>query len=184
MKHVTTWMTVALAALWTTAAAQTQIYESKEKGGAPVYSDTPAPGSKEVTLPPPNISDAPMPSSQPKGPAAPPAYSELSIVSPGPGSTLHTNTGEFKVDVRLSPALNSERGDRFVVKLDGTELAGRYTSPTIEVTSKDFGTAAMDNVQHELEVSVVNANGDVVIAASPVTFYVRRATVQERRLRR
>ena len=80
MKHATTLMTVALAMLWTTAAAQTQIYESKEKGGAPVYSDTPAPGSKEVTLPAPNISDVPMPSVQAKAPAGRPAYSETMAV--------------------------------------------------------------------------------------------------------
>ena len=70
-------------------------------------------------------------------------------------------------------------GDRFVVKLDGTALPGRYTSPTIKITAQDFAAAATNNVQHKLEVSVVNANGDDVIAASPVTFYTQRATVRE-----
>jgi len=40
--------------------------------------------------------------------------------------------------------------------------------------------AVKDNVEHKLGVSVVNANGDVVIAASPVTFYVHRAFVRRR----
>lgn len=183
MKRLLPLMTIVLAVLWSAAAAQTQIYESKDKSGAPVFSDTPTPGSKDVTLPPPNVSDAPMPAPSAQPPAAAPAYSELSIVSPGPGGTVHTNTGEFNVNVSLSPALNIKGGDRFMVTLDGTALPGRYTTPTIEVTSQDFGAAAKDNVQHELQVSVVNANGDVVIAASPITFYAHRATVHRRSVR-
>ena len=182
MKRLLPFLPIVLAALWSATATHSQIYESKDKSGAPVYSDTPTPGSKEVTLPAPNVSDAPMPSTQPTTPAVPAPYSELVIVSPGPGSTLHTNTGEFNVNVNLSPALNSKGGDRFVVTLDGTALPGRYTSPTIEITSKDWAVAA-DNVQHELGVSVVNANGDVVIAASPVTFYAHRAGFRRRSVR-
>ena len=183
MKRLLPLLPIALGALWSAAAAQAQIYESKDKSGAPVFSDTPSPGSKDVTLPAPNISDAPMPSVQRQAPATP-AYSELSIVSPSLGGTLHTNTGEFDVKVNLSPALNSNRGDRFVVKLDGTTLPGRYTSPTIEVTSQDFAAAATENVQHQLDVSVVDKNGKILIAASPLTFYIQGAGVHRRSRRR
>ena len=184
MKRLLPLLTIALVSLCSLAAAQTQIYESKDKSGAPVFSDTPTPGSKDVTLPPPNISDAPMPAPSAQPPAPAPAYSELSIVSPGPGGTLHTNTGEFDVKVNLSPALNSERGDRFVVKLDGTALPGRYTSPTIEITSQDFAAAAGETAQHQLDISVVDRNGKVLIAASPLTFYIQGASVQRRSRRR
>jgi len=179
MKRLLPLLPIALVTV-SSAVAQTQIYESKEKSGTPVYSDTPATGSKAVNLPPPNISDAPMPAPSARPTISAPAYSELSIVSPGPGGTVRTNTGEFNVNVKLSPALNIKSGDRLVVKLDGTALPGRFTSPTIQITSKDFGAAATDNVQHQLEVAVVDANGSVLVEASPVTFYAHRATVRGR----
>jgi len=180
MKPVTRWLTVALALLLGTAVAQAQVYESKEKSGVPVFSDQPSPGSTEMTLPKPNVSDAPMPSVQ--TPSAPtPAYSQLSIASPGPDGTVHSNTGAFTVSVNVSPALNSSGGDRFVVKLDGTTLPGRYASPTINLTTQDVaGAAVTDNIQHQLEVAVVDGTGNVLIAATPIKFYLRRAIVHER----
>jgi len=168
---------IVLAASSGTAAAQAQIYESKEKSGVPVYSDVPSPGSKAVTMPPPNISDAPMPSVQVQKPAPSNAYSQLSIVSPAPEGTVHTNTGEFKISVNVDPALNSQRGDRFLVKLDGTTLPQRYASTTIDITTQDFAGAASQTTEHRLEVTVVDAAGKVLIAATPVKFYVHRASV-------
>ena len=177
-------ITMVLAALSGAVVAQGQVYESKEKSGVPVYSDVPSPGSREVTLPPPNISDAPMPSVQAQQPAPSNAYSQLSIVSPAPEGTVHSNTGEFNINVSVDPALNSQGGDRFVVKLDGTPLPGRYTSQTIDLTPQDVaGAAVTDNIQHQLEVAVIDSSGKILITAGPVKFYLRRAVVHERRVR-
>lgn len=183
MKRVSILIAVALAVLWLTAVAQTQIYESKDKSGAPVFSDQPTAGSKEVTLPKPNVSDAPLPSVQPQAPASIP-YSQLSIVSPTADGTIHSNTGEFNVSVSLDPALNTSRGDRFVVKLDGIALPTRYTSTTMDIRPEEVaGSAVADNIQHQLDVAVIDANGKILIAANPVTFYLRHATVERRRHR-
>ena len=172
---------IVLAALPGSAAAQAQIYESKEKSGVPVFSDTPSPGSKEVTLPPPNISDAPMPSVDAQMPAPSGAYSQLSIVSPGAEGTVHSNTGAFTINVSVNPELNSDRGDRFLVRLDGNTLPRRYATPTIDVTTDDLGTVGLaDNIEHRLEVSIVDSGGTVLIAATPVNFYLRRAIVYDR----
>ena len=94
---------------------------------------------------------------------------------------MHTNTGAFDVKVAVQPALNA--GDVFVVALDGTALPGRYTSGDIAVTEQDFQSAATDNVQHQLQVAVVDAGGNVLITAGPVSFYVHRATVRGRSIR-
>jgi hypothetical protein len=169
-----------LAMLGATCAAQGQVYESTGKGGVPEFSDQATPGSKQITVPTPNVSDAPLPSVQPPTPTASPAYSQLSIVSPAMGGTVHSNTGEFDVSLNLQPALNSGRGDRFMVTLDGNALPGRYASGTIGITSQDFDAAAVDNEQHQLQVSVVDSNGNVLIAAGPVSFYIKRATVRRR----
>ena len=171
MKPASRWIFMLIAALSGAAIAQTQIYESKEKS------------SKEVTLPKPNISDAPMPKVQTPAATPSPAYSMLSIVSPASDGTVHSNTGAFSISVNLSPELNSSKGDRFMVKLDGTTLPGRYTDPNINLTTQDVaGAAATDNIEHQLEVAVVDAGGNALIVATPVKFYLRRAIVYERGL--
>ena len=174
-------LAMVLFVLASAASAQSQVYESKEQSGVPVFSDQPSPGSKAVTLPKPNISDAPMPSVQPAPPAGAFAYSQVSIVSPGAGGTVHSNTGEFTINVSVNPELNSDRGDRFLVRLDGNTLPRRYATPTIDVTTDDLGTVGLaDNIEHRLEVSIVDSGGTVLIAATPVNFYLRRAIVHER----
>ena len=183
MKRVGRWFAVAFAALFGVALAQAQVYESKEKSGVPVFSDQPSSGSREITLPKPNVSDAPMPSVQTPPPPSMPAYSQMTIVSPGPDGTVHSNTGAFTVTVSVTPALNSSGGDRFMVKLDGTTLPGRYSDPNISLTTEDVaGAAVTDNIQHQLEVVVVDTGGSTLIAATPVKFYLRRAIVHKREL--
>ena len=183
MKPVTRWLIAVMAAQFGVAVVQAQVYESKEKSGVPVFSDQPSAGSKELNLPKPNISDAPMPSVQKPGPIAASAYTQMSIVAPGPGGTVHSNTGAFTVKVSVSPELNSSGGDRFMVKLDGTTLPGRYTDPAIDLTTQDVaGAAVTDNIQHRLEVSVVDVRGNTLIAATPINFFLRRAIVDKREL--
>jgi hypothetical protein len=176
------WFTAAAAAmLCGIAAADEQIYESTEKGGVPEFSGQPAPGSESVTLPAPNVIDTSQQPAQPPPQAAFPGYSQLAILFPAEQGTMHTNTGAFNVKVAVQPALNA--GDAFMVTLDGKALAGRYTSADIPITSEDFQMAAADNVEHKVQVAVVDASGNVLIAASPVSFYVHRATVHRDRER-
>ncbi len=150
------WFAVVWLAMWAAAvAAQDKIYESTGKDGVPEFSGQPTPGATEVTLPPPNVIDTAAPQAQPapqqEGPTG---YAQLAILFPADQGTLHTNTGAFDLKVALQPALNA--GDSFVVTLDGTPLAGRYTSGDIAVSEQDFQSAASDNVQHQLQVAVVD----------------------------
>jgi hypothetical protein len=169
-----TWLSMGAVAV----AAQDKIYESTGKDGVPEFSGQPTPGATEVTLPPPNVIDTTAPAAQPapqqEGQTG---YSQLAILYPDDQGTLHTNTGAFDLKVAVQPALNA--GDVFVVTLDGTALAGRYTSVDIPITEQDFQSAAANDVQHQLQVTVVDASGNVLIAAAPVSFYVHRATVRQ-----
>jgi hypothetical protein len=172
------WFAAVVLSGWTAAvAAQEKIYESTGQGGVPEFSGQPTPGATEMTLPPPNVIDTTPPPAQPQ--AAPQqeltGYSRLAILFPAEQGTMHTNTGAFDVQVALQPTLNA--GDTLVVTLDGTALPGRYTSGNIAVTPQDWELAAADNVQHQLQVAVVDAGGNVLIAAGPVSFYVHRAVV-------
>jgi hypothetical protein len=173
------WCAAAWLSMWAIAvAAQDKIYESVGKDGVPEFSGQPTPGSTEVTLPPANVIDTTAPAAQtaPQQDALT-AYSQLAILSPADQGTLHTNTGAFDLKIAVQPALNA--GDAFVVTLDGTALAGRYTAADISITEQDFQSAASDDVQHQLQVAVVDAGGNVLIAAGPVSFYVHRATVRQ-----
>lgn len=72
-----------------------------------------------------------------------------------------------------------------MVSLDGNLLKTRFRGTNLRIGSADW-TAAVDSgvSQHTIEQVVVDTGGTVLIALSPVTFYVRHATiVRERRAR-
>lgn len=159
------------------ACAQT-VYESRDKAG-PVFSDKPSAGSTPVTPSPPNVVSMPVP--QVPAPAvapavAPPPYKSLVFVSIGEGGTIHTNTGAFEFTVRAVPALRST--DRYRIQLDGRELPGRYRGTNLRVSEADWRSAARDqDVQHALQVGIVDADGNVLIVSDAISFFAHRATV-------
>ncbi len=171
---VATWCSVC--------AAQTTVYETKDKKG-PVFSDVPSPDAKAVKLPPPNVIDvtpvapAPRPTTQ----AAPPPYSALAVTAPARGATLHTNTGQFSATVKATPPLRAAVGDRFRVVLDGNVLAPQYRSTGFTISAADWQAAAGPSVEHSLQVVIVDSDGAELLRSAPVTFYVQRSTVRSPR---
>jgi hypothetical protein len=175
------WLAVAFVALWSSVAVG-QVYESKDKSGAPVFSDQPSPGAKPVELPPPNVvspQHEPMPTPPPSPPAF--SYAKLAFVAPTEKSTIHSNTGAFDVQLSVEPHLRAS--DSFVLTLDGKTLSNHYTSGNIALTAQDYAAAAADTYLHSLSAAVVDSNDKVLISAGPVGFYVRHAAVDERRHR-
>ena len=158
------------------AAAQSTVYESKDKAG-PVFSDRPSTDAKPVELGPANvIQTTPVPQQATPAAAATPNYTALSISSPENGGTIDTNTGAFDVSVQLQPALRSASGDRIMVRLDGRPLKRRFSSVKFGVTEADWQSAAnADNVEHTLQAVVVDKGGAVLIESAPVKFYAHRA---------
>jgi hypothetical protein len=164
-----------------TAGAQT-VYKSKDKDG-PVFSDVPSPGASAVELPPANVIQMPVPTARPTPtPSAPPSvpYRNLVIVVPEAQGTIHSNTGAFDIRAQLSPALRGS--DRILVSLDGNLLKSRFRSPNVHITEADWNAAANSNdAQHSVQLTVVDAKGEPLIASAPVSFYVQRATVAKQR---
>ena len=175
--HLSIGLLLALCAAL--AAAQTKVYESKDKSG-PVFSDQPSPGAKELTLPPPNV----MPGSAPQQQAAPqpalPAYRLLNILSPEDKGTVHSNTGDFDLRVQAAPELRA--GDRIRVKLDGTLIGRDFQSTAISLTDADWQAAASSSsIEHTLQVAIVDGNGKLLIESPPVSFYARRTAAGQGR---
>lgn len=168
------------ALLFAAPAAPQPVYESRDAAG-PVFSDRPAAGATEVTLPPLNRMDSPQPppaaQAAPAAPAAP-AYTALNIVQPANGDTIHANTGQFSVRLALEPALQSELGDAIAVRLDGTPLRTTRTKLHFDITPEEWQSAASDSVEHQLEVAVVDRSGSAMIVSPGVRFYVHRASRQ------
>ena len=171
-----------LLASWSAlCAAQTTIYESKDKAG-PVFSDQPSftdqpTAAKPIVVPPPNLMQG-LPQSQQPAPVAPaPYYTNFAIAVPADGDTIHSNTGAFDMRVQASPALRAAKGDRIRVKLDGNLLASSYRSGRISLTAADWQAAA-ENVEHTLQAAIIDSTGAVLIEAAPVKFFAHRATVR------
>lgn len=168
----------ALLAATTAVWAQTTIYESRDKAG-PVYSDRPSAGAAPVEVAPGNVVAMPKPAqlAPAAAPASSPAYRSLVFVSPQAGGTVHSNSGEFEFSVRSVPALRS--GDRLRVQLDGATLQGSYRSTArVRVSEDDWRRAARpESNQHTLQVAIVDAQGNVLAATEPLSFYVQRAAV-------
>ncbi|MBE2257499.1 MAG: hypothetical protein IAE88_01495 [Rhodobacteraceae bacterium] len=168
-----------------TAAAQ-PVYETRDKDG-PVFSDLPSqgrdlpsPGATELTLPPLNVGEAlpaPAPVPEQEAPAAVVMpYRSLSVSQPASGGTIHSNTGQFPVEITIDPALRTRQGDVIVVKLDDQELPARRTTTKFDITADDWQMAAVDSVEHQLQVAVLDLAGKLLIVSQPVRFFVHRAS--------
>jgi hypothetical protein len=157
------------------ACAQT-VYECPGPNG-PLFTDTPCPGGKPMDLGPPNVIDTNSPPPQPAATQVTPAgYKAFAIASPENGMTIHTNTGEFPVNLMLTPSLQGSNA--VSLSLDGTQLPTLRYSLQFDITSQEWDSAAVADVQHTLQASVVDASGNTLIGATPVQFYVHRAFIR------
>lgn len=152
------------------------VYESRDAAG-PVFSDSPSAGARELMLPP--LDDPAPPPSPPVSSALPVAapYAVLNIVVPDNGGTIHSNTGQFSVQVAIQPDLHSQRGDAIAVSLDRTVLPTTRSVLQFDITPSEWQAAAGDAAEHELSVAVVDRSGAVLVTSAPVRFYVHRASV-------
>jgi hypothetical protein len=174
---------LALLVTWSAlAAAQGQVYESKDAAGRPVYSDQPSPGARPLDLPPPSVIETPPLPQRPPAPAPEakkPTYESLAVASPADGDTVWSNTGEFDVDIAVTPALRAAEGDIVRVRLDGSLLAQSYASTSFRVSEADWQAAAnFDNIEHSLQLTIVDAKGATLIESAPVKFFVHRSFIK------
>ena len=167
----------ALLTFLSPALASAQVYECPSQYGAPTFQDTPCPGGKRMDLGPPNVIDTNAPPPQQAATqAASSPYMAFTIMSPENGGTVHTNTGQFPVSLALTPLLQG--GNAISVSLDGTQLPTLRYSLQFDVTQEEWESAAAANVQHLLQVSVVDRAGNTLLAATPVQFYAHRAFIK------
>ncbi|MEJ2529853.1 MAG: DUF4124 domain-containing protein, partial [Gammaproteobacteria bacterium] len=98
------------------------IYKWVDENGEVHYSDQEQTGSKEVKLPA-TVTYTPTASAgkdNRKVPNKVHGYREMSIVQPKMNETLHSNTGDVQVSIKLVPGL--QLGDTIAIHLDGKEI--------------------------------------------------------------
>jgi hypothetical protein len=150
------------------------IYQSVDEQGNVVFSDEPTTNSEPVKLPPLPTYQPPKyqaPSQPDEGtPAAGVGYRQISVVSPAPDETLRDNTGNVSVKVAADPQLNAQAGHRFQYYLDGQVQGEPSASPQATFQNLDRGA-------HQVEVAVVNREGQELGRSSSVRFYLHRHSV-------
>lgn len=181
-----------LAACWffgclAGAHAET-IYKAPGNNG-PVYSDTPAAGSRAIdlprgnnALPPPK--PPPAPDAKTEKPPAPPQaerYRDFRIVYPEDMGSAAANTSAFEVRVAVEPPLQTQFGHAFTVSLNGKPVGKRYFFTEMLIPPEFFGDSIRVNESFRAEASIVDREGNVVMTAKPVDFTMRHVPPRPRR---
>lgn len=161
------------------------VYVTPGENG-PVFSDKPRAGAKEVELRPLTVvqpTPAPPPSAAPKavgprdamsrgGAISEPAYARLSIVSPQDNSAVAP--GATLLDVRLSidPPLAVDAGHAVSIRLNGQPVGRLYGAAEFTIAPEEWQAAWQGERSIQLDADVVDGNGQVLIGARPIRFYV------------
>ncbi len=149
----------------------------------PVYSDKPNSGAREVNLPPLNVvTPPPKPAAASIGDpvkrdAEAPLYRSFSIVFPEGDSSVIANTAVFAVRVALDPPLAERHA--IVVSINGRPVEQRFTATEFMIPPEFWG----DNLpppflEIQLDASIVDANGQALMKAAPIRFFLRHSTIQ------
>lgn len=154
-------LTVLLFMVFSIAVAET-VYKTVDEDGNVIFSDQPSDGAEQIelqelqTIKNPNTPRLPPRNTAAQAPDPAEYYQAISIISPAEGEGYRNNAGNLNVRLSLQPALKP--GHKFVIKLDGEEIAsGTALSATVE--NVDRGT-------HSLSAAVVDTGGNSLISTT------------------
>jgi hypothetical protein len=168
-----------------------EVYVTPGENG-PVFSDQPQAGSEEVNLRPLTVIPAP-PKPAPADEAAKTApggsnvrreerspretavpYRNLEVVAPADGGSVAGDTSFLEVRLAVDPPLQLADGHAFVVSIDGRSVDQRFTATDFMIPPEFWPEGYLPaNHGVQLDVAVIDANGQVVMRASPVHFRSR-----------
>jgi hypothetical protein len=196
MKIILAMAMLAVSLQGAPASAQ-GVYVTHGQNG-PVFSDKPQSGAKEVTLQPLNVMAAPKAVPPSASPASAPVtsslqesgraaeqravaartnYLSLVIVAPENEGSVIANTGFIEVRLASDPPLQLGEGHAYTVSVNGRPLGQRYTTNDLVIPPEFWGGAVPMNQFAQLDASLVDGSGNVLIRATPVRFFMRYTTV-------
>lgn len=180
------------AELFCAAALAQSVYVTRGENG-PVFSDKPQAGAKEMTLKPLTVvPGAPEPSQAAKplrgGPDfaktdsrrqdAAPLYRSLAIIAPENNGSVPGDTSQLEVRLAADPPLLLAEGHAFVARVNGRFVDQRFTATEFMLPPDSWPEGYLPaNRSVQLEVSIVDGSGQVVMRATPIQFFSRQVVV-------
>lgn len=163
-------LSLILALLALPAAAQ-NIYKSVDEDGNVIYTDEPpSPDAKPMDLPPITVADPyevppviELPEGEREG-VPDVLYPDLGFISPVSEEHFWGTGGTFTAQLGSAQSLAGDHQVKFF--LDGQE-AGTSSSYFMQFADVDRG-------EHSVRAEIIDAKGQVLARAGPVTFYMRQ----------
>lgn len=176
------------------------VYVTRGANG-PVFSDKPQPGAKEMQLRPLSVVPAqrlPQESKALSGAAGdtvndaakgraesqtPPQtpYGAFTILFPEQNGSIVANTGSFVVRLAVEPPLKLGEGHAFTIRLNGQPVGQRFTATEFMFPPEFWGGEAPPiNQRAQLDASIVDSAGRVIMNAPPTIFLMRYTTALQR----
>jgi hypothetical protein len=170
-----------------------EVYVTSGENG-PMFSDKPQAGSKEMDLRPLTVSPAPPKPMSTNGTArtAPGGadtkreerhpreiavpYRNLEVVAPADGGSVAGDTSFLEVRLAVDPPLLLVDGHAFIVSINGRSVDQRFTATDFVIPPEFWPEGYLPaNLGVQLDVAVIDGNGQVIIRAPPVHFRSRPA---------
>ena len=154
------------AVLFSVSIVAETVYKKTKPDGSFEFTDQASPDSEEIKVRKPTTYTAPpLPKlTLPSKKLSPTFNYELAIVQPTNDTTIH-NKSDITVSVALQPKLISAYKHQIRYQLAGQSIISE--SNTVTFKNVDRGT-------HQINVSVINADGESVSSVVSTTFHLKR----------
>lgn len=161
---------ISLGVLPTLVAAG--VYKWVDADGTVHFSDVPQEGAEEVHIAPPQTYEAPsLPpiTPRPEVVANPSAYTRFALVTPAADEHVWDNTGKIVVTFTTEPPLQTDRGHRLVVLVDG-QARPAVSDSSVTLENVDRGS-------HTLQGQIVDTRSAVLMSSETITVHLHRQSV-------
>lgn len=157
----------------TANVADAALYKGVDAEGNVFYSDKPFDDAEEFTPPPISVMDAPKIKVGKKvvedEKPAEFKYTSFDILSPKNNQTIW-NEPDLTVSMKLTPALNSEKGHKIWLLLDGKPVVKNSQKTLLKIGQIDRGA-------HELQGQVRDKKGKIVVRTRAIVMFIQRTSV-------
>lgn len=151
------------------------IYKKVGPYGTIQFTDRSSEGAKPVELEELQTYRAPPPVVEPEQPvpltaqqSTRYAYQSIAITTPVNEETIRDTHGNVNVNVAIVPPL--QKGDKVAISLDGKVVGEPEATTAFHLTGVYRGT-------HQLEASVIDAQGNEIIHSEVITFFMHQPRV-------